>query len=249
MFGTSDSSCAVDHAHLAILGTRVPFGSNVLRVFSLVIYSLFLLPGLNLLLPMAVFLAISFWHHSGLRKVTPSNDPEKASIPEPAGVVQAPYTGVVKTLRGGFTRSVRSPIFPVCVGLGLLVVINVIFVVDIELTLTRNPALQDEQESEWGFGQILAMLLIFIPLRDLVEMILARRLKRQEEQIKRHELTAAWKAAIVRKDSKKLMELVKEGADPNVTNEGESPSCLIPEGMLRVYLYRWLDGTRGCSLC
>jgi hypothetical protein len=70
------------------------------------------------------------------------------------------------------------------------------------------------------------MLLVFLPLRDVVEMILARRLRRQEEQIRRHELTAAWISAIGAKDATALMELVKRGADPNVTTEGECRTCL-----------------------
>jgi hypothetical protein len=121
-----------------------------------------------------------------------------------------------------YRTSINSPAFPIFVGLGLLFTINVVFIADIELTLRLNKRLQgdEEEETRWGFGQILAMLLVFLPLRDVTEMILARRLRRQEQQIKRHEQTAAWGRAILRRDLKEILRLVKEGADPNVSMEG-----------------------------
>jgi hypothetical protein len=51
------------------------------------------------------------------------------------------------------------------VGLVLLVAINVLFIVDIELTLRRNKGGQNG-DNTWGFGQVLALLLLVIPLRD-----------------------------------------------------------------------------------
>jgi hypothetical protein len=50
------------------------------------------------------------------------------------------------------------------VGLLLLVAINILFIVDIELTLRRNN--RTDEEDEWGFGQVLALLLLLVPLRD-----------------------------------------------------------------------------------
>ncbi|KAJ3501162.1 hypothetical protein NMY22_g19019 [Coprinellus aureogranulatus] len=85
-----------------------------------------------------------------------------------------------------------------------------------ELTLRRNTDLQgDHDETEWGFGQILAMLLLFLPLRDLVETILARRFRRQEKELKKRE----WKEALHLRNVHKILELVKLGADPNVRTE------------------------------
>ncbi|KAJ7932221.1 hypothetical protein B0H13DRAFT_1857058 [Mycena leptocephala] len=51
------------------------------------------------------------------------------------------------------------------VGLVSLVAINVLFIVDIELTLRRNKGDQNGDD-QWGFGQVLALLLLIIPLRD-----------------------------------------------------------------------------------
>ena len=44
--------------------------------------------------------------------------------------------------------------------------VNLLFIVDTELTLKRNLHNQSYEEREWGFGQILALLLLIVPLRD-----------------------------------------------------------------------------------
>ncbi|KIK56871.1 hypothetical protein GYMLUDRAFT_775343 [Collybiopsis luxurians FD-317 M1] len=41
---------------LTVLGASVPFSSQPLRIFSLMVYSLFLVPGLNLIPPFVFFL-------------------------------------------------------------------------------------------------------------------------------------------------------------------------------------------------
>ena len=58
------------------------------------------------------------------------------------------------------------------VGLVCLAVINVIFLVDIELTLSRNKHIQSREADEWGFGQVLALLLLVVPLRDFAKSII-----------------------------------------------------------------------------
>ncbi|TEB29278.1 ankyrin [Coprinellus micaceus] len=207
-FGIADASCAVDSAHLAIVGARVPFGSNALRVVSLAVYSLFILPGFNLLLPMSAFLGLYLWHHARWVKVQSGTSASAA-----VGPIRARIARLYRT-------AVASPVFAVFVGLGFLLVVNIVFVADIELTLRRNQGIQETEEKQWGFGQILAMLLVFLPLRDVVEMILARRLHRQEEQIRKHVQAAAWTKAVLRKDVSSILQLVDEGADPNVSVEG-----------------------------
>ncbi|KAJ6533524.1 armadillo-type protein [Mycena capillaripes] len=54
----------------------------------------------------------------------------------------------------------------VIVGLVCLAIIHIILLVDVELTLQRNKENQSPEEDEWGFGQVLALLLLVIPLRD-----------------------------------------------------------------------------------
>jgi len=57
------------------------------------------------------------------------------------------------------------------VGLVFLVFINGIFLSDIELTLSRNKHIQSREDNQWGFGQVLALLLLVIPLRDFATSI------------------------------------------------------------------------------
>ncbi|KAJ6524630.1 hypothetical protein DFH09DRAFT_1046739, partial [Mycena vulgaris] len=71
------------------------------------------------------------------------------------------------------------------VGLVVLVAINILFIVDIELTLRRNKGDQNG-EDEWGFGQILALLLLIIPLRDAWGALqeIQEKLKESRERLK-----------------------------------------------------------------
>jgi hypothetical protein len=52
------------------------------------------------------------------------------------------------------------------VGLVLLVAINILFIIDIELTLRRNKGDQNGNEATWGFGRVLALLLLILLFRD-----------------------------------------------------------------------------------
>jgi hypothetical protein len=47
-----------------------------------------------------------------------------------------------------------------------LCIINILFIVDVELTLRRNKGDQADGDNEWGFGQVLSLLLLIVPLRD-----------------------------------------------------------------------------------
>ncbi|KAG6877133.1 hypothetical protein C0992_010746 [Termitomyces sp. T32_za158] len=62
--------------------------------------------------------------------------------------------------------------------LGILAMINGVLLVDTEVTLQVN---QHHNllgsEAQWTFGQTLALLLLLVPLRDLVESFLERRAK------------------------------------------------------------------------
>jgi hypothetical protein len=49
----------------------------------------------------------------------------------------------------------------VCLG-----IINILFIIDIELTLRRNKGNQTDGDDTWGFGQVLALVLLLVPIRD-----------------------------------------------------------------------------------
>ncbi|KAJ6502907.1 hypothetical protein C8R47DRAFT_1251849, partial [Mycena vitilis] len=54
--GRGGDNCAMAFASYSIIGRHIPFHSNGLRMVSIVIYSIFLAPGINLFLPMALFI-------------------------------------------------------------------------------------------------------------------------------------------------------------------------------------------------
>ncbi|TEB25383.1 ankyrin [Coprinellus micaceus] len=207
-FGTADSACAIDHAYLAIAGASVAFGSQALRAFSLFIYGLFLVPGVNLLLPMAVFLGIYLVHG----KFYPGAQQADSHEPQPQHDTSE-STGKYVWSVAKRISSPKSPVFPAFAGLCFLLAINIIFIVDIELTLRNNGGIQEQGEAEWGFGQVLAVLLLFLPLRDLVEMIFRRR------QELKTQVNTEMKRAINRRDIEGISRWAIAGANPEVQGE------------------------------
>ncbi|KAF5319003.1 hypothetical protein D9611_012709 [Ephemerocybe angulata] len=206
------NNCAANHAFLAILGKHVPFASEALRVVSLVIYAVFLVPGVNLLLPVVVFLV--FYH---LHRVAPT--------PRFAGSGTTIDSHIRPSrLRFWIRRTYNSivhrwGIFPPFIGLVFLLAINLVFIIDIEVALRQNAGLQgkDVVEAEWGFGQILAMLLLFMPLRDLAETFLARSMKQRQK-----DLDMGLGGAVKGSDLDLVRTWIARGANPNTKHAGTS---------------------------
>ncbi|KAJ6461872.1 ankyrin repeat-containing domain protein [Mycena vitilis] len=231
-FGPSDS-CVVDIARIAILGHSVPLGSAALRGWSIAIYSLFLAPGLNLFLPVALFLG-SFlgyqtWNTSRLSNTAALGAPSVPSADHNLKQIR-------RAIRAWYDRLPTTPsVCPTVVGMVFLFTINLIFLVDIELTLRRNRTQQTTGESEWTFGQILAILLLVLPLRDLVETMLARReTKRQDELAQREKRRREEHAASLRRaiegeaEMELIMGFINNGADVNTTVE----ACRYPTPLI-----------------
>jgi hypothetical protein len=215
-------------ASTVILGKNVPLGSSALRAWSLAIYSLFLAPGLNLIAPTALFLSMFLgyqkWHNTRCSKSGPP-PPRLTAAPSPTTSVLCRINGALKTWYNGLPSS--PSIFPTVVSMVLLFVINLVFLVDIELTLRRNRGQQEAGESDWTFGQILAMLLLFLPFRDLIEAMLARRETRRQEELAHREKqridehTVSLQNAILgTANTEILRDLVAKGATVNVQVEG-----------------------------
>ncbi|KAJ7750498.1 hypothetical protein B0H14DRAFT_3166893 [Mycena olivaceomarginata] len=189
LFGTANS-CAIHSASTVILGHNIPLGSMGLRVASLAIYTLFLAPGPNLILPMCLFLGL-FIGYQRPRLPRASYD----SSPADSDSSQRTQSQRTRTRPEALPTNVMAKamllcqtwydalphypsIVPIVIGVGILFTINLIFLIDIERTLRHNRFLQDSSEATWSFGQILAMLLLVMPLRDLWETIRARHEKR-----------------------------------------------------------------------
>ncbi|KAJ6461859.1 ankyrin repeat-containing domain protein [Mycena vitilis] len=221
-FGSTDP-CVVNIARVAILGRSVPLASTGLRGWSIAIYSLFLAPGLNLILPAALFLGLFIgyqtWNTSRLSK--------GAALGVPAVPIadRAPDP-IWSAIRAWYDRLPSTPsVCPTVVGMVLLMATNLIFLLDIELTLLRNRAHQTAGESEWTFGQILALLLLVLPLRDLVDTMLARREKRRMDE----HATSLRNAIRDKAPMKTILDLVNTGADVNakVEEDCDYPTALM----------------------
>ncbi|KAJ3547365.1 hypothetical protein NMY22_g1681 [Coprinellus aureogranulatus] len=190
-FGTLDaaSHCAVQHAELMFLGNPVPFRSNALRIIFLIIYSVCLFPGFNILIPANISRKTYKYLNSRRSRTSRMND-----LPES---------------------------FSAWLGLAVILFIDTVLIVDIELALRRNRALQlNEDEAQWGFGQTLAMVVLAIPLWDFMNI---RRLKKswQRRQVQANSLM---RSAVERKDIQGISDSLGLGADVEKLEMGDRPN-------------------------
>jgi hypothetical protein len=182
------NALTLERATVAILSQRVPLGSSTLQATSIAIYSIFLIPGLNLILPMILFLAAYFAYF---------------------GCPRSPFAK-------------KWDVLPAYIGLGILLAINLVFIVDIEVTRSMNIKIQGDDEAEWGFGQILAILLLLLPLRDLLEALLERRLKHRQK-----ELDQDLQYAIAKQDFDRVKQAIERGGSfPSPKSRG-GPTVFI----------------------
>ena len=121
---------------------------------------------------------------------------------------------------------------PTIVGLVMLAIINVIFVVDIEVMLHVNKPLQEGGDLDWTFGQTLALLLLLVPIRDTVETFLMRREKRRQ-----NEHTDSLQSAVEMEDTRMIQGLIEKGADMNVVTSKVPSSHVVLKSFNQ--LYRW----------
>ncbi|KAJ6489854.1 hypothetical protein C8R45DRAFT_199254 [Mycena sanguinolenta] len=190
---------------LSIVGGPVRFSSLALRICSLLIYSLVLVPGVNLVPPFLIFITLHilynksrkrhpvFWSTIGQasrfirrtllgRQIKAQADKEsqgEGSILDTGGA--APESPTSSETHTSF----------LLVGLACLAIINVIFLIDIELSLLHNGTESDEDD-EWGFGQVLALLLLVVHLRDFISSIIEiRRKLREPDKYQRSEQAAS----------------------------------------------------------
>jgi hypothetical protein len=136
----------LDCTSMSLLGKPISLSSSPLHIMSLIIYAFFLLPGLNLLLPAALFLAL----HLGYHYFTHREDD-------------------------------KSTVKPTSIGLMFLLAVNIVFMVDIETTISFHDV---TDESKWTFGQTLAVLLLVLPIRDVVMFIM--HVRKEKHDAKRH---------------------------------------------------------------
>jgi hypothetical protein len=105
------------------------------------------------------------------------------------------------------------------VGLMCLAIINILFIVDIELTLRRNKGNQTNGDDKWGFGQVLALLLLVVPLRDAWSALrdIRDKLKGVQEQFEEL-VERECKATGITSELKRLMDAGANLAEPKEEN-------------------------------
>lgn len=169
-FGGRDSDCPVS---TVLLGTSIPFDSPGLRAWSLLIYSILLVPGFNLVVPFCFFLVPhiicnqSFGETETIRrietlKLRPFLKRNGECMRRPAW--QWPLELSLIREKGPNTVIVHANML-------CLIATNLIFLVDTEIMLSRNSHLQEPDEHLWEFGQVLSLVLLLVPLKDLLTSI------------------------------------------------------------------------------
>jgi hypothetical protein len=140
----------------SILGSHVPLISPALRSVSLIIYMVLLIPGLNLVIPLLFFISIHILYNQIC---------DRFSLCTTSG----PSRNEPKTNELGSKKPAHVAMLNA--GFLFLFAFNAVFAIDIEIMLSRNRRLQEAGEDEWGFGQVLALLLLAVPLLAFVSSL------------------------------------------------------------------------------
>ncbi|KAK7039796.1 hypothetical protein R3P38DRAFT_491758 [Favolaschia claudopus] len=215
--------CAMNFSTYVLLGKHIRLGAPALRIVSLVLYGIFVVPGFNLAVPLAFFLGLFFVYRSchGKRSEHKFEPPWIQNKPAPSSErLQFRPKGSLKRSIF-FLQTWYNPfLVPTIAGLLFLFAICIVMILDIELTFRANKDLErpgtENSDNEWSFGQVLAVLLLVLPLREL-RIFGARR-----------NFTASLQNAVRwEADSDVLRDLVRRGAHVNVIAEGSThPTAL-----------------------
>ncbi|KAG6876896.1 hypothetical protein C0993_012320 [Termitomyces sp. T159_Od127] len=142
-FGTS-GKCTLSMSTI-ILGIDIRLGSEALRIWSILVYSILLIPMLNLVIPSAFFAIFLVFRYKNQKHLVERHQ--------------------------------------VLMGLIVLAIIEAIFLIDTEVMLATNSSQVGTGETDWTFGQTLAVLVLLVPLRDLIEAVLEEGVQKQRRRL------------------------------------------------------------------
>jgi hypothetical protein len=168
-----------------MLGLDVPFGSQAYQIGSLFTYSLFLIPGFNLILPVLLILTFN--------------------------EVSTPGTRTNRLPLGA--RWILRPV-PSAGSLYLLAA-TVSGIACTEATIKKNRTIQDPGDSEWGFGQTLAVFVAALPTLQDLSVVVSK--KQGEAQVV---ADTRLKESIGGNDLAAIEKFIKAGANPNIRTHG-----------------------------
>jgi hypothetical protein len=185
-----------------LLGVDIPLTSAALNRTSLVFYSVFLAPCLNLVVPAVFFLLLFMrYEHSYFDSTT------SLFVNALVFVITKPIARIIIFMK---------PVWPILTGLSFLLAINIVFIIDIETTIKRAIPYQDAtDESNWTFGQTLALLLLVLPMRDVYDYI-----KESREAEYAAQCTEDIKHAVKWEDLDLLHKAILHAGDVNVYIDG-----------------------------
>ncbi|KAG6898799.1 hypothetical protein C0993_004116 [Termitomyces sp. T159_Od127] len=143
-FGSSDP-CFLLEVTIFVLGIEIPLGSEALRIWSILVYSVLLIPLLNLIAPILFFATFLVFKGKSQKHFIESHQ--------------------------------------VMMGLGVLGLIEAILLIDTEVTLAKNRHLVESGENDWTFGQTLAILVLLVPSRDLLQSIFDHGAQKQRRRL------------------------------------------------------------------
>ncbi|KAF9479842.1 hypothetical protein BDN70DRAFT_878382 [Pholiota conissans] len=149
---------------LVIVGIPIPVTSQALRIVSIVIYAICLLPFINIV----VFGGLELVVVVGCQRlVAYFRNSSKSGSPDPEKLQET---------------SSRTPGYSLPLFVALTFVLQTFFIVSTELTIHNNRHLlsqnSDSQESDWTFGQTLAIALTILPLLQVWKEV--RKLKLED---------------------------------------------------------------------
>lgn len=139
---------------ISITGGQVLFDSKGLQVWSIFVYVLILVPFLNMIMPILFFAMMLLFFSRFLPAET-----------NPLG------------------HKSHFSIGSIGIGLSMLAITDIIFLLDTEVTLRKNSHVTDQGDSMWSFGQLLALFILLVPLRDIFLSISERKAKRYGDEL------------------------------------------------------------------
>jgi hypothetical protein len=205
-----------------LFGSSIPLTSGALNGTSLVFYSIFLAPCLNLIVP-AVFFLLLFMRYGDSSADSTIPSKQKASSDNHTARRKSPNTSslfvngvfVITKAVIRFMRSVKA-VWPIFTGLLMLLMINIVFIVDIESTIHRAIQYQKaKDELQWTFGQTLSLLLLILPIRDVFDYI-----KESREAEYAQECTKRLEAAVKGRNIDLLREAAKRADNVHAYIDG-----------------------------
>ncbi|KAG6879263.1 hypothetical protein C0992_004010 [Termitomyces sp. T32_za158] len=114
------------------------------------------------------------------------------------------FSTLLLILKHIFRSSGKLILHTTLTGLGTLAIIDVVMLVDTEVAMKRNrKQFQLSSETQWTYGQTLAILLLLVALHDLGESILEKRARQLDKQ-----LLEASKSG----EKKSVQSLLRQGA-------------------------------------